>query len=244
MIVKCCDIIAEPQDNTSRGEANRMNPQDCMDLAKSIEVHGQLQPVLVKEEDGKYRLAAGFRRFTAMSIILGLEEIEVKVVPAHFDAAKLNMVENIQRRDLTFWEECCMLRENYPDDVVLKNIQDELGMSKTWVNTRWKATNLPEEVTKQIEAGLLGYSDVLMLVQKGVDAERAAEKLILAKAAGKSSESMQKEILNRKNLRGKKTIQRVMTRCLEGGFNPAVQALRYAIGEIEEETLMKYLRKD
>ena len=243
MKLKCSDLIVRPEDNSSRADINRMNPQDCLDLSKSIEEHGQLCPVIVKEEDGKYRLVAGFRRFTAISVILGQEHIEAKVVPSHVDGEIINMIENIHRKDLTFWEECCMIREKYPDDSVVADIIRDLGMSKTWVATRWKAWNLPDEVKAQIGAGLLGYSEVAMLIQRGVDAERAAEKLIAAKAAGKSAEAMQKEVINRKNLRGKKIIQQVMTKCLNMQAMSAVQALRFAIGEIEEKTLLNYLNE-
>lgn len=242
--LKCADIIADPRDNVSRGDVNKMNPQQCMELAKSIEVHGLLAPVLVQEEEdspGQYRLRVGFQRYTAKHIILGHEDIDAVILPPGVDGRRLNAIENLHRKDLTFWEECCMLRNIYPDDSVMKEIQDDIGMSKTWVNTRWKAWNLPDEVKGQIEAGLLGFSDVVMLVQKDVDAVRSAEKIAAAKAAGKTSKDMEKEIIKRSTLRGKKVIQQVMTKCLEKGKMQAVQALRFAIGEIEEKTLINWL---
>lgn len=243
MKVKTSDIIADPKDNTSRSELNRMNPSDCEGLARTIKRVGLLHPVIVKQEGDKYRLVAGFRRFTAVSIVLGRDEIDVKVVPPDADQAEINAIENLHQKDQTFWEEMCMLREMYDDDAVMADIQRDLGMSKTWVTTRWKAWLLPDEVKAQIEAGLLGYSHVSMLIQKGVDAERAAEKMLAGLAAGKSAEAMQKEVINRRNLRGKKTIQRVMTKALEMQEMRVVQALRFAIGEIEEKTLMNWLNE-
>lgn len=220
-----------------------MNPQDCTGLASSIEKEGQLQPVLVKREGDKYRLAAGFRRFVAVSVVLGREEIEAKIVPDDADPHKLNAIENLHRKDLTFWEQCCMLREVYPPETKMVDIERELSMSRSWVSTRWKAWYLPDEVKGQIEAGLLGFTDVAMLVQNNVDAERAAEKLLAGKAAGKTTHGMRKEVTNRRNMRGKKQIQRVMTKALEMQVMPVVQALRFAIGEIEEKTLFEWLRK-
>lgn len=243
MLIKCSNIIADPADNTSRDEMNRMNPQDCMPLARTIDQQGQLQPVLVKEEGDKYRLVLGFRRFTAIAIVLGWDEIDANIVPPDLDAAKANLLENLQRKDLTFWEECCGLREAYEPDAVMKDIERDQGMSKQWVNVRWKAWNLPEEVKGQIEIGLLGFTDVQMLVQKGVDAERAAQKLIDGKAAGKRTHEMRKDVIGRRNLRGKKTIQQTMTKCLAVGDMRMVQALRYAIGEIEEKSLLNYSRE-
>jgi len=244
MNLKCSDIIADPADNTSRDELNRMNPQDCMGLARTIEQQGQLQPVLVKKEGDKYRLVLGFRRFTAIAICLGREEIEAKVVGPELNSEQANLVENLQRKDLTFWEQCCALREVYPHESEMKDIERDMGMSKQWVNIRWKAWYLPEEVKAQIAIGLLGFADVQMLVQRGVDAERAAAKLIAGKAAGQTTNELRKEVLGRKSIRGKKTIQQTMTKCLALGNMPVVQALRFAIGEIEEKTLINWLNEN
>jgi len=244
MKIKCADIIADPADNTSRDELNRMNPQDCVGLAKTIDQQGQIQPVVVIQEGDKYRLAAGFRRFTAISIVLGWEEIDAKVFPAGTDTQLINALENFQRNNPSFWEQCCALRAIYPDDIEMKQIERDMGMSKQWVNVRWKAWRLPEEVKGQIAAGLLGFTDVQMLVQDGVDSERAAQKLIDGKAAGKTTHQMRKNILeHRRNIRGKKAIQQTMTKCLAIGNMTVVQALRYAIGEIEEKSLLNWLKK-
>lgn len=243
MKIKCSDIIADPDDNKSRGELNRLNPQDCTELAQSIEKVGLIQPVSVKRAGDKYRLAAGFRRFVAVSVVLGRHEIEAIVVPEDANPAWINAHENLHRKDASFWEQCCMLREMYPPEQNVADICRDLSKSKSWVYTRWKASDLPDEVKAQIEAGLLGFSDVAMLVQSKVDPEQAAAKLLAGKAAGKTTHGMRKEVTNRRNMRGKKHIQQVMTKMLKIGNMPVVQALRFAIGEIEEKTLIEWLRE-
>lgn len=241
MKIKCVDIIADPNDNKSRGELDRLNPQGCLDIARSIEQVGLIQPVSVKKAGDKFRLVAGFRRFIAISVVLGLPDIEAIIVPDDANAEWINAHENLHRKDATFWEQCCMLREMFPADSQMKDIENSLSMSKSWVNIRWKAWYLPDTIRAQIEAGLLGFSDVAMLVQKGVDAERTAEKLIAGKAAGRTIKGMRKEIIGRSQVRAKKQIQRVMTRLLKRENMPMVQALRYAIGEIEEVTLFNWI---
>lgn len=239
MKVKCYDIIANPEDNTSGSD--RMNPQDCTGLAQTIERVGQLQPVIVKKEGDKYRLAAGFRRFVAISVVLGWEEIEAHVVSNELNPEEVNAIENFQRKDLSFWEECCTLRKLYPDETPMVEIQAKMGMSKGWVNPRWKAWDLPDEVKRHIEAGILGFSEVLILIQKGVDAEEAAEKLVAGRKTGRTTESMAKDITNRRFNRGRKELQRIMTKCLKMTRMESVQALRCALGEIEEKTFITWL---
>ena len=242
MKIKCSDIIADPADNKSRNEANTLNPQDCVGLAQTIDRVGQLAPVLVKPEGDKYRLAAGFRRYTAIAIVLGGDEIWAEEIPAEATQEEVNAIENLHQKPRSFWEECCMLRAMYPHDIEMKQIERDIGMSKQWVNVRWKAWYLPAEVKSQIEAGLLTFSDVQTLVQKGVDAEAAAAKLIAGKAAGQTSATMRTKVLeHRTNVRGKRAIQQVMTKCLKKEKMQAVQALRFACGEIEEQTLLNWL---
>lgn len=236
-------IIVDPNDNLSRGELNRMNPADCEGLARTIDRVGLINPVSVKEEGDMFRLSAGFRRYAAIALVLRRDEIDCRIFPPEASQKEINAIENLHQKERTFWEQCKSLWDMYPVDTPMVDMQADLGMSKTWVNTRWKAQFLPEEVKAQIEAGLLGFSDVVMLVQKGVDAEQAASKLLAGKAAGRSAEAMQKDIIQRNNPIGKKRIQQLMTKCLKMQRMEAVQAMRVCIGEIEEKTFMNWLHE-
>lgn len=241
--IPASEIIADPADNTSRHELNRMNPQDCQDLAQSIEQHGLLQPLIVRKEGDKYRLTAGFRRYVACHIILGWETLPC-VVSQCENPDEVNYIENLLRKDLTLWEQIVGLRQVYPDDTSMSEIQRRLGLGKTWVNVRWKAWLLPDEVKQQIEAGIIPFSDLVILVQKGVDVLEAAKQLEQARNEGKTRNERLKQIVDRRNVIGKKDIQRIMTVCMEKGRMEAVQALRVACGEIVEKTLYNWFDKN
>jgi len=74
-------------------------------LARSIAVHGILQPISVRRTQQGYTLVAGERRLRAAKLA------ELDFVPCIIlevdeqDAGLLALVENLQRRDLDFWEE-------------------------------------------------------------------------------------------------------------------------------------------
>lgn len=77
----------------------RFDPEALQDLARSIEQHGVLQPILVRETaPDAYEIIAGERRFRACDIA-GRATIPA-IVMATDDASVLALLENIQREDL------------------------------------------------------------------------------------------------------------------------------------------------
>lgn len=80
------------------------------ELAQSIADHGILQPLLVQREGAHYRLIAGERRLRAAKEA-GLTKVPcvlTEKTPA--EAAKLSLIENLQRENLTFFEEAAAFR--------------------------------------------------------------------------------------------------------------------------------------
>lgn len=80
------------------------------ELSQSIANHGILQPLLVQKEGDHYRLIAGERRLRAAKEA-GLTKVPcvlTEKTPA--EAAKLSLIENLQRENLTFFEEATAFR--------------------------------------------------------------------------------------------------------------------------------------
>ncbi len=75
------------------------------ELAESIAAHGVLQPLIVLRDGDHYRLIAGERRLRA-SKLAGLSKVPcVLADKTPEEAAKLSLIENIQRENLSFFEE-------------------------------------------------------------------------------------------------------------------------------------------
>ena len=90
---------------------NRFQPREVFDetalkeLSDSIKEHGVIQPILVRKVGDKYELIAGERRFRA-SELAGKETIPAIVtVMDDKEAAKVALIENLQRKDLSPIEE-------------------------------------------------------------------------------------------------------------------------------------------
>ena len=93
-------------------EQPRVEIGDLGDLAASIKEKGILEPLLVKPSDlaGRYMIISGERRYRA-ALIVGLREapcIEMDVDDRA--VAEIALIENLQRKDLTPFEEATGLK--------------------------------------------------------------------------------------------------------------------------------------
>lgn len=81
------------------------NENELAALAESIRENGILQPINVRKCGVNYEIVSGERRFRAAKLC-GLEEVPCIVIDADDErSAVLALIENIQRRDLSYFEE-------------------------------------------------------------------------------------------------------------------------------------------
>ena len=133
-------------------------------LADSIRQAGVLQPLLVVEQDGRYRIVAGERRFRAARIA-GLDAVPCIVrdfTPA--EQMEASLIENLQREDLNPIEEAAAIRQfmdacGYTQDQAAK----KLGKSRPAVANSLRLLSLPETVRQDVIAGHIsaGHARVL-----------------------------------------------------------------------------------
>ena len=98
--IKSGEIIPNPAQPRKSFEPNGLK-----ELANSIRELGILQPLTVRKSNGGYELVAGERRLRA-SRMAGLSEVPCIVTEADEQRSSLiALVENLQRRDLDFFEE-------------------------------------------------------------------------------------------------------------------------------------------
>lgn len=153
-------------------EPNKTQPRKSFDeekleeLADSIRQNGIITPILVQEApNGYYSIIAGERRWRAAKKA-GLKEIPAIV--KRLDEQKLyeiSLIENLQREDLNPVEEALgykKLMDDYSltqEDVALK-----LSKSRSGVANSLRLLNLPKDVLKLLETGVIsvGHAKVLL----------------------------------------------------------------------------------
>jgi len=80
------------------------DPQALRELASSIAQHGILQPLTVRQVGDRYELVAGERRLRAAQLLSMTTVPCVLLRVSSRESALLALIENLQRRDLDFFE--------------------------------------------------------------------------------------------------------------------------------------------
>lgn len=166
-------------------EQPRMNMGNIAELAASIREKGVLEPILVRNvAPNRYQIISGERRFRAAQEA-GLDEI-----PAiEFDAddrevLEIALVENIQRKDLTPFEESeglLLLQEKF--EYTHEKIARVLGKSRSTVTETLLLNAIPDRI--RTLCGELGVTSKSVLVQIArAEDENAMHELVTRLASG------------------------------------------------------------
>jgi len=147
--------------------------QALAELKASIEKHGVLQPVLVRQNtDGVLLLVSGERRFQA-SKLAGRETI-----PALFtdgEPTEISIVENLLRENLTAIEEAEALdRLRSQHNYLLSDLSAVLGKSDSTLSEILSLNRLPEEVKSDCRNDPKALKSILALIAR----QKTPEKMI------------------------------------------------------------------
>lgn len=128
-----------------------------MELAKSIKVHGLIQPITVRSMgDSKYQLISGERRWRA-SRMAGLNEIPAYVRVANDqEMLEMALIENIQRSDLNAVE-IAISYQRLMDECNLTHeaLSERVGKNRSTVTNYVRLLKLPPEIQNSVKSGEL-----------------------------------------------------------------------------------------
>lgn len=133
----------------------RKNIGDVTELAESIKARGILQNLtVVPAEDGMYTVIIGHRRLAAAKQA-GLTEVPCAVVDMDYKTQLSTMLlENMQRSDLTVYEQAQGMQMMFNLGVPVAEIVEKTGFAETTVRKRLKIATLPTEQMQQaVERG-------------------------------------------------------------------------------------------
>ena len=125
--------------------------KSLQELAESIRTYGILQPLTVRKTAKGYELVAGERRLRAARMA-GLQQVPCLLARVEEqDSAFLALIENLQRRDLDYWEEAeaiARLISRY--GLSQEQAAEKLGKSQSAVANKLRLLRLPEGVRQEI----------------------------------------------------------------------------------------------
>ena len=155
------------------------------ELARSVEQHGILQPLIVRPADGEYELVAGERRLRAAKIA-GLPRVPVVIRSlTDREMMEIALIENLQRQDLNPLEEAQAYRrlmEEY--NYTQEQLAERVGKSRSAVANTLRLLVLHPDVRSFVAEGQLseGHARAILglPLEKQPDAARRAVELGLS----------------------------------------------------------------
>jgi len=172
------------------------------ELTNSIRERGIIQPIIVRkseDQDGKFELVAGERRWQAAQNA-GLHEIPAVVIKAdNLKSLEFAIVENVQRKDLNPIEEAEGYKKlidefHYDQEKVAKFI----GKSRTHITNCLRLLSLPQKIIQYVIDEKISQGHAKILV--GLDnIELLVDKVISKKLSVRQTEALARITKNYKS---------------------------------------------
>ena len=213
---------------------------DLNDLTASILDKGVLEPILVRgvSNSNRFMIISGERRYRA-SLNAGLKEIpciEKDVDDA--EVAEIALVENLQRKDLTAFEEAEAIqllldRFSYTHDQVAKKI----GKARSSVTETLSISSIPANIRETCQQlGVMSKSMLLQVVRQS-SSQKMMELVRRFAQGGLSRDDARKERVESKSQRPKNYVFQFRPPTREYSLN-----LRFTKSKVEKKELVSVLK--
>ena len=178
---------------------NKNQPRKLFDkyaleeLSNSIKERGIIQPLIVRnsnDQDSKYELIAGERRWQAAQMA-GLHEVPVVVVEAdNLKSLEFAIIENVQRKDLNSIEEAESYKnliENFGYDQ--EKVAKFIGKSRSHISNSLRLLTLPQKIIEMIRNDKIsqGHAKILIGIENSL---LLAEKIVKKKLSVRQTGSL------------------------------------------------------
>jgi ParB family transcriptional regulator, chromosome partitioning protein len=229
----------------------RVEIGDLTELTSSIAERGVLEPLLVKpsEVPGRWMIIAGERRWRAARAA-GLREVPcIEMDVDERTVAEIALIENLQRKDLTPWEEADGLlalceRFGYTHEDVAKRV----GKSRSTVTEALSIAALPQEIREECRRADINTKSTLLQIVRQPDTpsmrkllKEVAEKGLTRDAARAArrqhieGEAPPRPFIFRRTLQNEGSSVEVRISRPDAAPLDVLRTLKVLVGELEEE---------
>jgi len=178
------------------------NADEITELAKSIKSYGVIQPLLVRVQGEFYELVAGERRLRACKS-LGMNKVPAVVRDINdLEMAEIALVENLQRKDLSFMEEAKAYQQLIEKfSLTQQDLAEKIGKGQSTIANKLRLLSLPTDVCKQIELQYITerHARALLRLDNKDSQLSIIKKIKEKKLTVKETEKLIEDILNGKD---------------------------------------------
>ena len=182
----------------NKNQPRKIFDKDALEqLKNSIKERGIIQPLIVRrsdDQDNKFELIAGERRWQAAQAAQ-LHEVPVVIIEAdNLKSLELAIIENVQRKDLNAIEEAESYKnliENFGYDQ--EQVSQFIGKSRSHISNSLRLLTLPEKLIDMIRNEKIsqGHAKILIGLENAL---LLAEKIFKKKLSVRQTESMVRSI--------------------------------------------------
>jgi ParB family chromosome partitioning protein len=163
---------------------------DLSELMASVAEKGIIEPLIVRQVGSRFQIIAGERRYHA-AVQVGLRDVPVVIRDvSDAEVMELALVENLQRKDLTAFEEAEALHQlAHKCGYTHEDMARKLGKSRTSVTESLALNSMPDEVRNLCRlADINSKSTLLTIIRQGDPARMLA---LVEKLAGQGNATRQ-----------------------------------------------------
>ena len=148
----------------------RQSMGDLSELMASIAEKGIIEPLVVRQQSGRYQIVAGERRYQA-AVQVGLRELPVVFRDVDdTEIIEIALVENLQRKDLTPFEEAEALQAlSQRCGYTHEDLARRLGKSRTAITESLSLNKMPEEVRRVCRLADISSKSLLIEIVRQSD---------------------------------------------------------------------------
>jgi ParB family chromosome partitioning protein len=212
---------------------NRFQPRSVFvdaridELAQTIKTHGVIQPIIVRERDGKFEIIAGERRWRAVTK-LGWECIPA-IVKEYNDSqtASVALIENLQREGLTAIEEAAAYAKLLElHGLTQESLAQRLGKGQSTIANKIRLLQLPQKIQEAILQRTISerHARALLSLKNEEAQEKCLQEVVEKSFNVKQTEELVKKIVEGP-LKTKKPIRKAFSRDIRVAVNTIRQSV-------------------
>ncbi len=168
---------------------------DLSELMASIAEKGIIEPIIARQRGRRYQIVAGERRYQA-AVQVGLREIPIVIREVDDnEIIEIALIENIQRKDLTPFEEAEALQSlGTRCGYTHEDMARRLGKSRTSITESLSLNNMPDEVKNLCRLADISSKSLLLEVVRQGDPQKMVSLVErIARDGGTTREAVRKE---------------------------------------------------